>query len=1414
MSLGPFITYVPPGVYTRTLTESNVAQLVAGLRLPVVIGVGQEELNQSNIALVRGSSSTVDQQINNEDVTLSWVVDDTNPNNVLLGAQDGTRVRFRVRHFPIVDGQGFGRVTHDVRSIAVTVNGLPTAVGQVTGLTGVVTLQVPTQPTDVVRCSYYFHRGDTAFLDDVSAQVTATQASLVSPGIGPFAITANLNDTLRFKVNGTAYVVVLSGGVTTTATVKAQIDILGIPNLTTTVFLDNSGAEHLQLTTSQEIQILDGAANGPLGWTNYTKSTRNAVFTVFNRPIVDGSGGGLTTTDPSKVVVKVNGYQVIPTTVDGQNGKVTLSLPPAPGATVTVNYFANTWQDTFDYLPNSLVTQVTNCGYSPDRASYIQGTDFVVSNPTQDVAIIHWGTSYSIAASTTSPGGVPFDSAQISGALNDDQYYLAECVRVTDTTTVPATFSDTSFFLPEVPTLGNGRNTPLSIALFDALSNGRQDVVTNRPDLVKVYVGRDLNDALNRAPVQILTLDGASRRLTLRQAVPPDYNAYATFYYNRVTDNTFIFTNMVAGPVGSGQYQVSTSSAENLYQVRFGTKAGLPEIVQWPRGTEQVPDAFHSGAGKAVSETVTVTFGLSSPTNAAYTNKGAEPYSLYSPYSASWVTQVNGVPYSTNLAASAYGWLVGAHVTLTAGSVTIVAANNTLNLEVDGVPVAVSITTGTRTPAQIVADINTAIDTAPAFAGTAPNNLAQYVQVGSGEALFLVRSYTQPAALPAGFDSPARVYVGQGTAEATLGFRTFQAVRGTFGAINKPATLIGTVPGTFFISAGVNDTFAARVDGVDYVVTLPAGAAVTPAAVSAAINGTIPGVASVGTLGNLDRIRITSLLNSEVSSVVILTGNANSVLGFAQNQMASQTKVGAQELANLLNDTASFLVDGVAYTTAIGGHTYLTIESLTVGATLSSVAFGVSANSAFNPTTGIMIVPGSDGDTGSDAQSIFTVSSNNPAGSSGQGAPGQTYSDAQTGLRFTVLPSSTGTYTSGGTFTLTVSPTFRVNPAVPFYAIPGMEVVVSNTVGVIPNDTGNIQTFAPTGVEPKVGDPYYISYKYLKQDFSTRIFRQLKTIEANFGPTSAENRVTLAAYLAILNGALLVGIKQVLKVPNTNQASDSSFIAALNELAIPLAGNIKPDILIPLSTSTAVYSQLTQHVEVQSLIQNQSERMGFIGFASGTSPTTAGTIAASLNSNRIVAYYPDSAVITLTDALGQNFESLVDGTFFAAAAAGAAVSPSVDVATPYTRRRIQGFTRIPRVLDPVEANQTAVKGVTILDDLNPLIRIRQGLTTNMQSALTRLPTVTQIADYVQQQSRGTLDEFIGTKFLAGRTQEVNVTMTSLFKQFIAAEIIAAFTGINSSVDPNDPTVLQFEAYYQPVFPLLYIVLTFNLRAQV
>ena len=1501
MAIGPFLTYVPPGIYTRTLTDNNVTNVTAGLRIPVIVGVGQEELETLDLEIVRGSSSYIDTEIVAEDVTEQWVVDSTNPQNLILGAQTGALTTFRVRNFPLVDGQGIGRVTNDTTSVVVTVNGSAVAVGQVQGAKGLVTLQVPTQPSDIVRCTYWFHRGDTVFTDNVSDQVSVDPATLITPGFEPFNIEAGTSDTLVLTVNGVqATVALLANPATTAASLKSQIDSAAVPGLGTSIFVDNQGRNCLQFSSSISLSIGSGTANGPLGFSAGTSTSRNAAFRVFQRPMVDGSSSGTTTTDTSKVTVKVNGTQVIPASVDGANGLVTLSSPPAPGSTVTVQYWANTWQGTFDYLPNTLVTSVIRCGIAAGRSDYAQGVDFTVANPEADVSVVNWGTSVTVSPSVpTSLANTAFGSSQIVPSLIDQQMYLAECPPVTDTSVIPAVTSTSTFVLPEVPTTGNGRNTALGTVLFDSVANGRIDLPTNRPDLVKVWAGRTLRDALNRAQLTVVAVDGVNRKVTLKSPVPPDWKVYATFYYNNIADDRYLLTCTTPGPVGVGQYTVS-SVAQNkaLHQVKFGSKSGLAQTVQWPRGVESVPDAFHTGAGTPVSETVTVTFGTTLAGNASYTNKGAGPWALYSA-SSSWVTKIDGSDVTTNLSAAAPAIVVSDHVTPIqdggdTGKVTIASGASTLVVRFDGVDYSIPLPTGNVWPsgsAQVVTSSTGASITATANgtatitglsgmsstdvgytlnisgAATSANNgnfiIVEYVsatsvkirnpdavaadanngsigwtkivssvidtindymgttvaaayQIGdsTGDWIFTLSSPTTPGALPGGFDSPSAVQIRQGTAEGTLGFPTFRGAVGTSGALAKPATLISTLAGPFAITAGLNDTFKLQVNGIDYSVTLPSGATVATSAIVTAINAIsgLSGVASAGTLGNNGKLRLTSPTNDPTSSLTILDGTANAVLGFVSNTQASQALVPVQEVVDVLMADTNFTSGAVAYADTINGNTYITIESLSVGASTSSIGFSSSASSAFNKLTGVGITPGTDGDVGEDSRDMYTVTSSNPDGSSGTGLPGQTYTDAKTGLRFTVLPAATGSYSDAGHFTLLVSSTFDVAPTGLRYSVPGVEMSVSNTVSVAVNDVATVQTYAAHGIEPQVGDFYYISYRYAKQDYSARIFQQLKTIEANFGTTSTTNRATLGAYLAILNGAVLVGVKQVKKELNSNQASAATFNTAIAGLATPLPGNVAPDLIVPLSTDTSVYSYLTNHCEVQSSFRYQAERMGIIGFASGTSPTSAQAIAKALSSNRIVAVYPDSGVITLTDETGRSFDQPVDGTFFAAALAGAVVSPSVDVATPYTRRRLQGFKSLTRVMDPVESNQTAVAGVTILDDLGTLIRVRHGLTTQMDSILTRLPTVTQISDFVQQQSRSTLDSFVGTKFLSSRTHEVEVSMTALLKQLVQAEIIGAFMGVAAAVDPNDPTVLRFNAMYQPIFPLLYLILTFNLRA--
>jgi len=207
-------------------------------------------------------------------------------------------------------------------------------------------------------------------------------------------------------------------------------------------------------------------------------------------------------------------------------------------------------------------------------------------------------------------------------------------------------------------------------------------------------------------------------------------------------------------------------------------------------------------------------------------------------------------------------------------------------------------------------------------------------------------------------------------------------------------------------------------------------------------------------------------------------------------------------------------------------------------------------------------------------------------------------------------------------------------------------------------------------------------------------------------------------------------------------------------------------------------------------------------------------LAQAIRRSRFRIAYPDIAFMNLTDAFGVEKEFLVGGEVIATALVGSLVSPAFDPATPWTGRLLVGFNRLGRTLDSVTANQVAVGGVTVLEDRPPNLRVRQGLTTDFSNVLTRTPTVITIADEVQQRSRTALDPFIGVKFLAGILSQVESTENAVLKSLLREEIIAAFTGVNATPQVDNPTAADIEAFYQPVFPLLYLVLTFGVQSSI
>ena len=642
-------TYTPPGVFTSSDFSAPTAASVDALKIPVFIGEGNELLTHSQLELVRGSSASVDQTIVSEDETGRMVVSISSTGVVTLGAFNGVLDKFQVAHYPITSGDGTGLATTNRSDVSVSINNQPVVIRAVDGTRGIIQISQPPLPTDTVRCTYHFKRTDTLITDDVSEQVDPGLAIVRALfGIGDVnapnptspvtvldlhddvldslgRVTVPANNVLTLTVDGlTSSIRIPPRTNYTMAQVASAITAARVQSLTGTTYVDNYGHSTLQLSAANSLIVLDASANGILGFNKGQQAPRVATFYTFQGPIVTGSGGGVTATDPSQVVVKVNGSQVIPVSVDGANRAVTLAVAPAANARVSIQYYFNSWQDTFDYLENVGVTKVISCGDSPDSSSYVQGADFIL----QDDKIL-WGTAVTTESGIHTDLATYFGTEQTTTLLVDNRTFMSECSAVV----VAGSASQTTFQLPFDPTLGNGRDTPLGQSLFQTVSNSRIDLPVNRPDVVWAYWGWDAQDALERGKVTVLKVEG--NVITLAQPIPVGSKLFATFYYNTLTDDVFTLTCAIPGASGIGTYTMTRTGDVPVYGATFspGSKgASLTGVtLEFPSGSELTPDVHFEGLSGnyftgPVTETVTVTLASREATPARFTAPGSGPY--------------------------------------------------------------------------------------------------------------------------------------------------------------------------------------------------------------------------------------------------------------------------------------------------------------------------------------------------------------------------------------------------------------------------------------------------------------------------------------------------------------------------------------------------------------------------------------------------------------------------------------------------------------------------------------------------------------------------------------------------------------------------------------------------------------------
>lgn len=1322
---------------------------------------------------------------------------------------------FYTQFTPVVDGSNSGVTTTDVADVVVKVNGTIVQPSSLDGQTGAITLSVPPSVDAEVLVTYYHNTFRDQFDFIPGRDVTSVdRVSLVASGGGASA---------QF-IEGVDWVL------------QDDKIIWGTASLVSTGSIQNGttpfGATQVSVALKDERAFMLECS--PVVNTSVLPPRVKAnTFQLPYQP-TDGTGSGIPTSRTDLVVVKTGTSfsdamekdSVVVVRVDPATSQIVLADTIPSNHKVFATFYYNNIQDQVASVGGGYTLRVESVGTSNI------GTYSVTKEGVSVFGATFEGKGVDLDAVTLN---FPSGSEILSDARIESGVAVSETVTVQledfDPTSAIFTFSGLGPYFPvngysDVLNL-DVDGTSISVSLGDSTDTGIRSPLTH-------FVGG------------LLPYTEVSNKTDLGTGISSSLNL--------VIDNVPMTATLSGDNLDVDDWVTAINTVASVNSPSYVGMARLATL-DIAADSYQFFDFHYTGNVNGATGNITVTIPA-----AGYANASLLASAVDTAVSDAIATLVVGQPDFTGLSMSvtsdASGRLIftldglpnGVGTTDTYGYIEFVAANDQTFCSIGGL------------------DSDTATGGTQTKWGVLPVAASSKKTLTSGEQQdrlilknrTLCGNYYYP-------QTTLGIEINGGTDTSIGGMPSTLSIINPKSVVSLPSVLLSvgwtvqtdSLPSAIFYDGTdannpVNDQLVLTINGTSVVTNFTSSASgetLTLQAIKGEIGAslTAAGVSAEVVLEGAG-LRVISTYENTSSSIVVGAGTANSVFGLSEGAISSTGVATASGVSSALMSHNNAGVDistllfsenpesdaGVGYFTesAIAytftdsvGKNSVVLESNGLGNASYIVISG--GNAVSTKGNGFKLVANS-GAVGEAAYQGFFVTSDNPKGSGsantsslndgvGQdGRVGQTYVDSVTGLTFTLLAREGGLmYPTGADATLTfkVGKTIKTNANVPVNMIYGVSLVVANTVNTEIGDTAVVETFYKGGKEPNIGEPYYIDFTRQRTRFGTLVFTNMADVINTFGDINPQNTLSLGAYLAFLNGARAVALHQVPLQTGFNTLTEQQVLTAIEAVEGDISDGLSPNVVVPLFPATSsILSAISNHVDLQSSLRYRSERRAILGCRAGTQPREAQTLAQSTGNARVTLVYPDIGRVSFVDSLGVTQSFLVDGSYFAVALAAATTSNSVDAATPWTNRAVRGFTALGRLLDAVDANQTANAGVTVLKSELGVISVRHGLTTNMTSVLTKTPTVIQIADEVHIRARDTLNQYIGVKFLPNVVSQIEGKVHFLFKQLVREQLIATYTGISVTQDPNDPTALLVEAFYKPVFPLLYIQFTFNVRS--
>lgn len=338
--------------------------------------------------------------------------------------------------------------------------------------------------------------------------------------------------------------------------------------------------------------------------------------------------------------------------------------------------------------------------------------------------------------------------------------------------------------------------------------------------------------------------------------------------------------------------------------------------------------------------------------------------------------------------------------------------------------------------------------------------------------------------------------------------------------------------------------------------------------------------------------------------------------------------------------------------------------------------------------------------------------------------------------------------------------------------------------------------------EPLEGVKYTLNYQRAKAgaDFGPTLFFDINSLISAMGSINTDNTLSMGGWLAFQNGASAVMVVQI--DPGVTPEL-IAFQQAIDKLQM-----VNCNIVVPLTTDPNLYPYVKAHVDNMSSLIEQKFRTALLGLGGSPTIPQIQTYAASLHDRRVGLVYPPSATMFLP---GDSTATTVDGSMLAAAIAGVRTNPVYDVAEPLLRKQLIGFNSIQDTLLRTQKNVIANAGVLIVDNENGVPTVRDGLTTDLDTADSAEISVTDIIDFTATTARTFLDAaFVGTKFLNDVPNLMGASLNIILQSLVDNKIITDFTNVQVKRNGIDPRQVDVSFQIAPVFPVKWILITFTI----